>query len=80
VQTEKQYLAATGDTSKTKLHKPHSAADPNTPACKPDAEYRRVSERIGKRIIGVPDTADDSEWKCLRCFFKDEIEYGKPSE
>jgi hypothetical protein len=75
-----QFLVATGDTSKTKLHKPLSESDPNTPACKPAVEYRRVSERIGKQIIGVPDTADEHDWKCLRCFFTDEIEYGNPTE
>ena len=80
VQTEKQYLVATGDTSKTKLHKPLSEKSPNTPACKPVAEYRRVSESVGKRIIGVSESASEQEWKCLRCFFQDKIEYGKSIE
>lgn len=80
MQREGQYLVATGDTSKTKLHKPQSKSNPRTPACKPNVEYRRVSASVGKRIIGVPDTADEMEWKCLRCFFKDEIAYGKSSE
>lgn len=74
------FLVATGDTSKTKLHKPLSEAAPTTPACKPTAEYRRVSERVGKRIIGVSLTADDHDWKCLRCFFSDDIEYGAMPE
>ncbi len=77
---ENWYLVATGDTSKTKLHKPLSESKPHTPACKPTAEYRRVSESVGKRIIGVADSADEEEWKCLRCFFKDEISYGKSIE
>ncbi len=77
--TEKQYLVATGDTSKTKLHKPLSDSQPHTPACKPDAEYRCVSERVGKQIIGITDPSDETEWKCLRCFFKDELAYGNSS-
>jgi hypothetical protein len=80
VQTEKQYLVATGDTSKTKLHKPLSEESSKAPACKPAVEYRCVSESIGKRIIGVSDSASDEEWKCLRCFFQDKIEYGKSTE
>jgi hypothetical protein len=80
VQTEKQYLVATGDTSKTKLHKPLSEGSPKTPACKPDVQYRRVSESVGKRVIGVSDSAGEEEWKCLRCFFQNKIEYGKPTE
>lgn len=78
--TEKPYLVATGDTSKTKLHKPLSDSKLNAPACKPTAEYRRVSEQVGKRIIGVTDTADDPGWKCLRCFFKEKIPYGNSPE
>jgi hypothetical protein len=70
VQTEKQYLVVTGDTSKTKLHKPLSEESPKTPACKPTVEYRRVSESVRKRIIGVSDSASDEEWKCLRCSSK----------
>jgi hypothetical protein len=80
VQTEKHYLVATGDTSKTKLHKPLSEKSPNTLACKPVGEYRRVSESVGKRIIGVSESASEEEWKCLSCFFKDKIEYGKSIE
>lgn len=74
------YLVATGDTSKTKLHKPLSESSPNTPACKPGVEYRRVSEQVGKRIIGVTEPVDETEWKCLRCFLKENIDYGKSSE
>ena len=74
---DEPFLVATGDTSKTKLHKPLSKAQPNTPACKPAVEYRRISETVGKRIIGVSETAPEKEWQCLRCFFKDDIEYGK---
>ena len=77
---EKSYLVATGDTSKTKLHKPLSDSEPNAPACKPGVEYRRVSEQVGKRIIGVTEPADETEWKCLRCFLKEEIQYGNSSE
>lgn len=74
--TEKPYLIATGDTSKTKLHKPLSDSKPHTPACKSGVEYRGVSERVGKQIIGITEPADDPDWKCLRCFFKDERAYG----
>jgi hypothetical protein len=80
VQTETQYLVATGDMSKTKLHKPLFKENPKTPSCKPAVEYRRVSESVGKRIIDVSDTASEEEWKCLRCFFQDKIEYGKSIE
>lgn len=80
MQSDKQYLVATGDTSKTKLHKPLSEESPKTPACKPAAEYRRVSESVGKRIIGVSDGASEEEWKCLRCFLQDKIEYGKSTQ
>ncbi|GGJ15276.1 hypothetical protein GCM10008995_26350 [Halobellus salinus] len=80
METKKQYLVATGDTSKTKLHKPLSEESPKTPACKPAVEYRLVSESVGKRVIGVSDSAADEEWKCLRCFLQDKIEYGKPAE
>jgi hypothetical protein len=80
VQTEKQYLIATGDTSKTKLHKPLSEESPKTPVCKPNVQYRRVSESVGKNIVGVSGSASEEEWKCLRCFFQDKIEYGKSAE
>jgi hypothetical protein len=80
VPTEKPYLVATGDTSKTKLHKPLSNSEHKTPACKPGVEYRRVSEQVGKRIIGVTEPTDETEWKCLRCFLKEKIQYGKSSE
>ena len=77
MQSETQYLVATGDTSKTKLHKPLSESDPKTPACKPTAEYRLVSESIGKSIIDATDAVDEKEWKCLRCFFKNKIPHGE---
>lgn len=68
------FLVATGDVRKTKLHKGEEDT-PHKPKCKRSGSYRPVELETGKQIIGVAeDESDDHEWKCIQCFYPDEID------